>query len=133
MQAVGQANHWTVTDQAERAKIGWETTATGYWFWAEVASTCPRTGTSRNDLMKAIHLLSLEEYVIVRHLTKAGKSLMLDQGGVTCTWLRTSYDGSGALDADGCDGGVDVYGHGAEGLADAYAFAGGRLAEQLAE
>jgi hypothetical protein len=60
MNAVGQGKDWTVTDQAERAKIVWEPTATGYWFWTEVAADCPRLRTTWNSLNQAVRLLSLE-------------------------------------------------------------------------
>ena len=49
MSAHGQGKHWTVANEADRAKVGWEDAAQGYWFTAEVAGACPgstRAGTT---------------------------------------------------------------------------------------
>ncbi|MDP2631161.1 MAG: hypothetical protein Q8P30_00130 [Candidatus Uhrbacteria bacterium] len=131
MIAVGQEDHWTVNDEAEREKVGWELTEQGYWFWAEVRDSCPRLKTSWNTLTKKITLLSLEEYVIVWYAHKAETSEMLDQA--TWTWLRTRYrtnSGSGALDAYGSSGRVGVVlGNGPVCLSVDYDNGGGRAAE----
>ncbi|MDP3985703.1 MAG: hypothetical protein Q8P82_02980 [bacterium] len=127
MTSVGQATHWTVADQAERAKIGWEFSEVGYWFWAEVAPNCPRIKTSWNTLTTQIRLLSLEEYVIVWHATKAETQVMLDHP--TWCWLRSRYGGSGALRADGYDGLVRVDGDDARVLSGTFDNDGGRSAE----
>lgn len=136
MIAVGQGDHWTVTDEGERAKIGWEPASLGYWYWADAQDDCPRLGTTWNDLMGAVKLLSLEEFVKHWHATKAGALLNVllaqqqsiaspseatSEGRVevgakgkgrmldvrTWTWLRTRF-GPGALDASGCGGRVVV-------------------------
>ena len=41
MSAHGQGKHWTVANEADRAKVGWEDAAQGYWFTAEVAGRLP--------------------------------------------------------------------------------------------
>ncbi|MFH1430489.1 MAG: hypothetical protein ABIG71_03125 [Candidatus Uhrbacteria bacterium] len=134
MRAVGQEDHWTVTDEKERAKIEWEPTDHGYWFWAEVQDNCPRLGISHNDLSKQITLLSLEEYVIVWHAFKQEHNGTIDVR-MWC-WLRTRYRFGffdvGALDASGYYGRVDVNGDHAADLAPPYSDGGGRLAERLA-
>lgn len=108
MSSVGQSNHWTVTDHAARAKIGWEFSKEGYWFWAEVAPNTPRIKISWDDLtsVQKIRLLSLEEYVIVWHAMRVETGVMLDV--LTWCWLRTRFNGSGALGASGHDGRVGV-------------------------
>lgn len=129
MCAVGQNKHWTVT-HADREKIVWEPTAEGYWFWAEVAPTCPHLGTTWDDLSRSIHQLSLEEYVIVWHAHKALTGTMLDLS--TWCWLRTRFQtdsGSSALSAGGCGGGVGVDGWCPEGLGLSDPGCGGRCAE----
>ena len=126
MAAVGQGNHWTVTNEADRAKIGWDSASAGYWFWAEVPEDCPRLRTSWNDLSQAVNLLSLEEYVIVWHAHKAETDKMLDRR--FWTWLRTRF-GQGALDAGECGGRVRVRRGGPESLAVSDGFVGGRAAE----
>lgn len=105
MTAHGQANHWTVANQADRAKVGWENAAEGYWFTAEIAPACPRLNTSWNDLTVAVKLLSLEEYAIVywTHRDLTGKRVDIS----TWCWLRTRF-GLGVLDASGPVGGVGV-------------------------
>lgn len=106
MTAHGQAKHWTVADEADRAKVGWESTAEGYWFTAEIAPACPRLDTSWNDLTAAaVKLLIFEEYVIVywTHRDLTGGRLDIS----TWCWLRTRY-GLSALVADDCGGGVSV-------------------------
>jgi len=127
MTAVGQSNHWTLT-HGDREKVVWEPTATGYWFWAEVAQDCPRLGTPWNKLTKVqkLNLLSLEEYVIVWWAHKAATNVMLDAG--TWSWLRTRF-GRGALHAYECDGRVDASRWNDDVLACPYDFAGGRVAE----
>ncbi|MFH1430172.1 MAG: hypothetical protein ABIG71_01445 [Candidatus Uhrbacteria bacterium] len=131
MRDVGQEKHWTVMDEKERAKIEWEPTEHGYWFWAEVHDNCPRLKTSHNDLSKQITLLSLEECVIVWHAFKHEHNRMIDAH--TWCWLRTGYRfGSsdvGALDAYGYDGRVDVNGNHVANLARPCSFGGGRLAD----
>ncbi|MDP2631547.1 MAG: hypothetical protein Q8P30_02130 [Candidatus Uhrbacteria bacterium] len=130
MTAVGQEDHWTVTDEAEREKVGWEPVETGYWFWAEVQKECPRLKTSCNTLTKKITLLSIEEYVIVWCAHKAETGEMLDQA--TLTWLRTRYrtnSGSGALGAYEFHGRVCVCRYGPEGLSVDCDDCGGRAAE----
>jgi hypothetical protein len=126
MAAVGQASsHWTITHD-DRHKIVWEPTEVGYWFWAEVAADCPRLRTTWNSLNQAIHLLSLEEYVIVWHAYKAKTGQMLDLR--TWSWLRTRF-GAGALLADGYNGRVGVHGYVAEALSIPHDNGGGRAAE----
>ena len=128
MKAVKQGNDWTVTKQSDHAKmIGWEPTETGSWFWAEVSESCPRIGTSGNDLTASIRLLSLEEYVILWHATKALTGTILDRD--TSTYLRTTRFGSGTLDASGIIDAVGVGGRDAAGLAVAYENEGGRASE----
>ena len=107
MEAVGQGNHWTVKDEAERQKIVWEPTKDWYWYWADAQDTCPRLNASWNDLIATpkLHLLSLEEYMPFWHGVKADGGRMLDRN--TFTWLRTRF-GPGALSANGCDGQVRV-------------------------
>lgn len=128
MAAVGQSSHWTVTNAAERAKIGWETTATGYWFWADVQDECPRLKTNWNVLSTQIRLLSLEEYVIVWHATKAMSGRVLDVR--TWCWLRTPF-GPGALGANEYDGVVSVFGHSVESLSISNGGAGGRALDVM--
>lgn len=132
MAAFGQGDHWTVTDEAERTKIGWEPAETGYWFWAEIPAACPRLKTSWNDLMEAVRLLSLEEYAILWHLHTALTGERLDV--YTWCWLRTRYKtaaGSGALHTSECGGRVIVDGDGPEFLSDHDDFGGGRAAEAI--
>ncbi|MEK7516280.1 MAG: hypothetical protein AAB562_01655 [Patescibacteria group bacterium] len=106
MAAVGQYSHWTVKDEANRVKVGWEPASAGYWFWAEVSEDCPRLRTSWNDLSQATNLLSLEEYVVVWHAHKAETDKVLDRR--FWTWLCTRF-GQGALRADEFDAGVRVH------------------------
>lgn len=131
MRAVGQGNHWTVTDDAARAKIEWAPAleGVGEWFWADVPQDCPRLRTSRNDLMAQVTLLWLEQYVVVWHAEKAETGVMLDRN--TWTWLRNVYDGSGALDASEYSGAVRVPRLAASILAHAFEYRGGRVAEVL--
>lgn len=156
MRAVGQGDHRTVTDADERAKIGWEPTATGYWHWADAQDDCPRLGTTWNDLAKTIRLLSLEEFVKHWHATKAGalfnvlfaqrnvaspsEAMSEGRGEVgakeigrmldvrTWCWLRTRF-GRGALCALGIVGRVYVNGVSADGLSIPVGSAGGRAAD----
>ncbi|MBI4281434.1 hypothetical protein HY625_01295 [Candidatus Uhrbacteria bacterium] len=133
MVAVGQGNHWTVAEYrkykaGETSTIGWEPCTHGYWFIADVAPQCPRTGTSWNSLTAdtKIPLLSLEEYVITWHERKS-KGVTLDIQ--TWCWLRTRWNKTGALRARGCGGRVRVCGHDAEVLARSWSGYGGRAAE----
>lgn len=147
MRAVGQGDHWTVTDEGERAKIVWEPATTGYWYWADAQDDCPRLGTTWNDLMRAIKLLSLEEFVKHWHATKAGaflKELSARQSAAgrgkamtvagrmldvrTWCWLRTRF-GQSALYAYAVDGRVNVYGHSADSLSLPDGHGGGRAAD----
>lgn len=126
MSAVGQSGHWTVTSEADRAKVGWEPAAKGYWQWAEVSQDCPRLKETWHNLMPVIRLLALEEYVIMWHAHKAATGQMLDLR--TFSWLRTRC-GQGALGADGYGGGVRVDWLGASGLSVPFGLGGGRAAE----
>lgn len=128
MSALGQGEHWTVVDKENRKKIRWEPSKTGYWFWAEVAESCPRLDMSWNTLVgeQRHNLLSLEEYVIVWWAYKADTGIMLDTK--TWSWLRTRF-GQGALYAGGYGGGVNVGGWGVRSLAHSYGGGGGRCAE----
>ncbi len=126
MRAVGQGDHWTVTNEDERAKIGWEPTVVGFWHWVDAQDACPRLGTSWNDLTATLHLLSLEEHVKFWHAVKAETSRMLDRS--TWSWLRTRF-GQGALSALGYDGQVYVYGLSADALSVPCGFEGGRAAD----
>ncbi|MBI4281233.1 hypothetical protein HY625_00245 [Candidatus Uhrbacteria bacterium] len=129
MAACGQAGHWTVTDEAKRAMIVWETAAEGYWYWADVAPSCPRPSTSWNDLTAAICLLFIEEYVITWHVSKEVDGVVLDVPSYC--WLRTLYNKTGALGASGYDGRVVVCDHYAENLATSWGYFGGRAAEMV--
>ncbi|MFH1631837.1 MAG: hypothetical protein ABIA47_02320 [bacterium] len=134
MKAVGQEGHWTLEDE-EQDKIGWEPTETGYWFWAEVAERCPRTGTSWNTLSASITLLSLEEYAVIWHAYKAATDIMLDVPAYC--WLRTRHDrgdgfDSGALHAFERGVGVGVDAGGPEYLSADCSVGGGRAVEKLA-
>jgi hypothetical protein len=126
MMSHGQSNHWTVTNEAERKKIGWERTVIGYWFLAEIVPACSRLKTSWNNLSRSVKLLSLEEYVVVywTHCDLTG--LRIDVS--TWCWLRTRY-GLGARDAFDFGGGVCVYGSGAGGLSVPRDLVGGRAVE----
>lgn len=142
MIAVGQGDHWTVTDEGERAKIGWEPAATGYWYWADAQDDCPRLSTTWNDLSAQIRLLSLEEHVKHWHATNAGallnvlsarrnlgevgakeKGRMLDRS--TWCWLRTRF-GPSALLASEVGGRVNVGRNSAVDLSIPNGNAGGR-------
>lgn len=127
MTAFGQASHWTVVDEAARAKITWEPVDYWRWFWFEVSADCPRLETSWNDLNAAIRLASLEEYELAWHLHKTITGKMLDRR--TWCWLRTRFARSGALRAGGYSGEVGVDGHSAGLLASAFSDEGGRTAE----
>ena len=122
----GQASHWTVADEVERAKVVWEPCPIGYWFLAEIAPACPRTKTSWNDLTSpasGIRLLSLEEYAVVYWTHRDLTGLRIDVS--TWCWLRTRC-GSGALRASDYDGEVGVGRRGASSLAVPYVVGGGR-------
>lgn len=149
MRAVDQGDHWTVTDEGERAKIGWEPCMQGHWHWADAQDDCPRLGTTWSDLTATVKLLSLEEFVKHWYATKAGALLnslvaqqrvgeagaqekigrMLDVH--TWNWLRTRFS-PGALRALGYDGSVVVYGYSAGGLSIPYGNAGGRALDVVA-
>jgi len=128
MTSHGQGKHWTVTDESARKGIGWEPRAIGYWFLAEIAPACPLLNTCRNDLMKAVRLLSLEEYAILYWTHRDLTGLRIDVS--TWCWLRTRF-GSGALDADGCAGGIGVSRDGASYLAVPYVVGGGRCVVEV--
>jgi len=128
MEAVGQGWHWTV-GHADREKIGWEPTAQGYWYWAEVSPECPRLYWTWLNLMDSVRLLSLEEYVIVWYAHKAATGRDLDVP--TWCWLRTRYDLS-ALDACEHDGEVDINTFGVRGLSRPSNDEGGRATEMIA-
>lgn len=127
MKAVGQSEHWTLTD-SDRQKVGWEPAQDGYWFWADVAPNCPRLGTPWNKLVKKqkLNLLSLEEYVLVWWVYQAETNIRIDT--FTWSWLRTRF-GQGALGAFGSNGRVYVNRWNAVFLADSYGCEGGRAAE----
>ncbi|MBI4449806.1 hypothetical protein HY634_01995 [Candidatus Uhrbacteria bacterium] len=108
MVAVGQRDHWTVADEAERQKISWDPVPEWRWRWIETPDRCPRTGTSWNALTAQLaagtpssHLPSLEEYVLAWYAVRHEHHRILD--GQTYSWLRTRL-GPGALLA-GADGG----------------------------
>ena len=126
MTSCGQANHWTVGNQADRAKVAWEPAAVGYWFVAEIASICPRVKTSWNDLTGSIRLLCLEEYAIVYWTHRDLTGLRIDIS--TWCWLRTRF-GQSALRANDCDGGVDGDGDDASDLSVPCDSEGGRAVE----
>lgn len=129
MKAVGQDEHWTITDNDGSQKITREPTEQGYWFWAEIAQGCPRLGTPWNTLVgeQKLNLLSLEEYVIVWWAMRVETNIFFDAN--TWSWLRTPC-GHGALGASGYHGGVSVGGSWDAGdLADSYDHEGGRVAE----
>jgi len=135
MKAVGQGDHLTVTDNAERAKIVWEPTETGYWFWAETSAKCPRLKTPWNTLITTItRLINLEEYAIVWWVCReAGETLDIS----TWSWTRTCYNVAaageperlGALRVTADDGKVYVHKHDPEHLEVSYDHEGGRSAE----
>lgn len=133
MAAVGQQDHWTVTDVAERKKIRWEPVLTPTWRWIETPDYCPRTGTSWNDLATLLPgcMPSLEEYVAAWHATKHEHNRMLDVS-IYC-WLRTRFgpSGSGALGALGCGGRVGVYWWVAAGLGIAVSDYGSRASDPV--
>lgn len=130
MNAVGQGDNWTVKDEGERVKIGWEPTEQGYWFWAEAQKDCLRLETCWNDLSASIKLLALEEYVILWHAHKAKTGgEMLDVH--TWCWLRTCSERS-ALLADESDECVNVSRYdGSEHLALHDGLEGGRVSEVI--
>lgn len=128
MASVGQCDHWTVVDEAQRAEIGWEPTQVGYWFLAQVAPFCPRLNTSRNDLTGSIKLLSLKEYAIAYWLHRDQSNVRIDVH--TWCWLRTCC-GLSALDARDYVGEVSVRRLDAAGLAIPYPIGGGRAVEVI--
>lgn len=135
MVAVGQANHWTVNQEAGRQKIQWEPAAQGYWFWADASPDCPRLGTPWNKLMADFtgktRLPCLEEYVLLWHAYKARTKQMLDTR--TWCWLRTRYKYAygqlSALGAYGYVGRVRICIWGPEDLEVPFDGEGGRAAE----
>lgn len=131
MAAVGQDNHWTVAN-ADREGIIWdESAASGYWLKVEIAPDCPRLGTSWNMLQEDVRLLTLTEYAIAWHATKARADQMLDIR--TWCWLKTRYkfaDGKiGALQVDESDGVLGVHGRWPEVLEGSHSNEGGRAGE----
>jgi hypothetical protein len=133
MRAVDQGDHWTVTDEEMNKKIKWplhDADTPGIWLLVEATPECPRTRTSRSDIVAAfskatMRLLWLHEYVVVWHLLKSN-DIVLDVR--TWCWLANAY-GSGALDANGYDGRLDVSRDDAASLASGYECEGGRGAE----
>lgn len=132
MQAVGQAQHWTLRHADVREWIGWESTPIGYWFWAEVAPKCPRISTSWEARGKA-QRISLEEYVIVQHETNFKTTIKPDFNGRICTLFRTQYSGSYviALGTERFNGEVVAFNFRDE-LADDCGNLCGRLVERIA-
>ncbi len=126
MEAVGQERLWTLTNDAERARVVWEPIDTGYWFWAEIAPKTPRTNTSWNDLNVSTCLLSLEEYMILWYAHKDEANTMLDTDSVT--WFRTRF-GPGALSAGAVLNRVYVGRSGLENLGILSQSTGGRASE----
>lgn len=136
MVAHGQGAHWTVAEEAERLKVGWEPCAVGYWFTAEVAPRCERLKTAWNVLAASVRLLSVEEYTIVwwTHRDLIGERF--DFG--TWCWLRTRFGQGGALFANDArsvhhqDGEVNVLRNRAGHLSVPYESGGGRATELVA-
>ena len=126
MTAHNQANHWTVANKAERAKVGWEDAPSGYWFTVEVTPACPELNTSWNALTAKAKLLSLEEYAIAywSHRDLTGERFDIH----TWCWLRTRC-GLGALRASDYGGEVGVSGDGAVVLSVPLGHVGGRAVE----
>jgi hypothetical protein len=129
MSAVGQSNHWTVINQADRQKIGWEQAPGLLWFWGEARLDCPRLGQTWNQLAvtPGLRVISLEEYFALWQAYRVETNQLLDLR--TRSWLRTRF-GAGALSAseyDCCR--VAVNGYAAESLSFPYDYRGGRVAE----
>ncbi len=137
MTAVGQGDHWTVTEKVDRLmKIG--TTpmptieGTGYTLAVDATPDCPRARKSRNDIIVSLvamptkSLLYLPEYAILFHFLKS-KGTIIDEN--TFCWLMNAWDGSGALLAYECAGAVGVGRYDAAGLALRFEDEGGRVAE----
>lgn len=128
MAAFGQGLNWTLTSAADRALIGWEPAARGYWFLAETLSSCPRLGRPWADLSAAVRLLSLEEYAVAWHLNRAIDGERFDRDECTRSWLRTRF-GRGALSADVGVGQVWITRHGEDALLYGHPRRGGRSCE----
>ncbi len=127
MSANGQPDHWTVVDEAERAKIGWEQELDQWvWRWVDISEDCPRMRISWNTLNAQITLLTLRQYAHVWHDHKADTGIMLDSR--TWCWLATRF-GPGALVAHERAGEVRVGRSDAADLAIPYEGGGGRRAE----
>jgi len=123
MAAVGKGDHWTVANEGERAKIDWEPTEAGYWFWVDAKDECPHLGTSWDDLTVVHYLLALEEHIVFWHAVKAETGRMLD---VYVSSLLRGHFAQGALCANGSDGGVVVRALSAQHLPISYKYVGGR-------
>lgn len=133
MTSHGQGKHWTIANAFERNLVVWEPCAIGYWFLAEIVTTCPRTKTRWNDLtasVSGISLLSLEEYVIVYWTQCDLIGLRIDVS--TWCWLRTRFGSGAALCTYGSDAGICVDRRDASGLAVPYDVGGGRRREEVA-
>jgi len=137
MTAVGQGNHWTVTNAAERQRIAWEPVQTWRWRWIETPVRCPRTSISWNDLMALLAaetppslLASLEEHVLAWHATHQEHRRALDVS--TWTWLRTRF-GPCALSTGECGGRISVRRAPARDLSLSYGSEGGRASDPIPE
>lgn len=111
MHSVGQGEHFTVAEEANRGKtkVGWEDAAAGYWFVVRIAQACANwEGKSWTELMTSFRSLSLEEYAIVfwMHYDLTGECF--NSGRFRCI-LRTRY-GLGAFQVHewGIDRGMKV-------------------------
>ncbi|MBI5793842.1 hypothetical protein HZA87_02015 [Candidatus Uhrbacteria bacterium] len=126
MSAHGQAKHWTVVNESDRAKVGWEDGKAGYWFTTQIVPACPQLNTSWNDLTASTKLLCLEEYVIVYWTHHDLTGICIDVS--TWCWLRTRF-GRCALNAIVTDGEVGVSRDDPDSLSVPYAYEGGRAVE----
>jgi len=126
--AMGQGGHWTVTDENDRAKIGWKPAKKGYWFLMEAASVCPRSRTCWNDLGKAIRLPCLEEYAIACWMCRELLGVLMDVG-IWC-FLRTRF-GPRVLFANLFFGELGVGKIDANDLSSTFASGGGRAVEVI--
>ncbi len=126
MAEICQGHHWTEIPEERDIRelkfppgwkpddghplIVWEPTDTGYWFWAEIAETCPRLGEAdhtgpggwseyqtanekrrrqrRLQLLAQVGLPSIEEYIIIWGAWYREKEIRLDI--TTGTYLRTN-------------------------------------------
>lgn len=126
-----QPDDWTTTDQSNRAKIGWEPTKTGYWFWAEIIEKCPRSGDMWSDIIK-LPLLSLEEYVIVWWSWKRASKLNIDTQTTCCLRTHFGTDGIISVEKSSFFDGIHVRGFSMPLLQSLFR-AGGRIMEKLDE